>query len=363
MRKIFGLILFLLSSLQQAGAQTLSSPKTIYENIERIAVKKEIVASNQPRALVFSESSPSVRQMATEHLNSKETVALMLIDKGQIVYEGYAKSTSKVSRFVSMSMAKSLVALSVGEALCAKKINSLDDTAETYAPELKGLALGKAKIKDILKMSSGVKTPPNFHGDPYDKATDDLLFRRSNMLNIINKYNNNDFAGLFGNTWSYSNMDTDALIYIVKGATGMSFGDWFQATIAARAALADQSFWALDTNNIEIAHSFYFATMQDWARIALFIRDIQKQPDDSCMKKYVQQATKFQMPARAPEFKNYGYQFFVNNTTTLMDDFWMAGYAGQRIGFNLSEDKIILNFSWIGNPEKTYALFRQWTKN
>lgn len=81
------------------------------------------------------------------------------------------------------------------------------------------------------------------------------------------------------------------------------------------------------------------------------------------MKKYVQQATKFQMPARAPEFKNYGYQFFVNNTTTLMDDFWMVGYAGQRIGFNLSEDKIILNFSWIGNPEKTYALFRQWTKN
>ena len=240
MRKIFGLILFLLSSLQQAGAQTLSSPKTIYENIERIAVKKEIVASNQPRALVFTESSPSVRQMATEHLNSKETVALMLIDKGQIVYEGYAKSTSKVSRFVSMSMAKSLVALSVGEALCAKKINSLDDTAETYAPELKGLALGKAKIKDILKMSSGVKTPPNFHGDPYDKATDDLLFRKSNMLKIINKH---------------------------------------------------------------------------------------------------------------------------NNTTTLMDDFWMVGYAGQRIGFNLYEDKIILNFSWIGNPEKTYALFRQWIKN
>ena len=66
MKRIFGLILFLASLLHQAGAQTLSSPKTIYENIERIAVKKEIVASRNPSALVFTEYSPSVQQMATE---------------------------------------------------------------------------------------------------------------------------------------------------------------------------------------------------------------------------------------------------------------------------------------------------------
>jgi hypothetical protein len=40
-----------------------------------------------------------------------------------------------------------------------------------------------------------------------------------------------------------------------------------------------------------------------------------------------------------------------------------AQTLSQRIGFNLSEDKIILNFAWIGNPEKTYTLFRQWIKN
>jgi hypothetical protein len=46
----------------------------------------------------------------------------------------------------------------------------------------------------------------------------------------------------------------------------------------------------------------------------------------------------------------------------MMDDFWMVGFAGQRIGFNIDHDKIILNFSWEPDPEKTYLLFRNWIK-
>jgi hypothetical protein len=100
--------------------------------------------------------------------------------------------------------------------------------------------------------------------------------------------------------------------------------------------------------------------MQDWARIALYIRDAYKNPTDSCIKDFVLQATKKQIQARSSEFKNYGFQFFTSNTTTMMNDFWMVGYAGQRIGFNMDEDKIVLNFSWSPDPEKTYSLFRNW---
>jgi CubicO group peptidase (beta-lactamase class C family) len=357
----FGFLLFI-TAAQAQQAPGLSSPKSIFENIENIAVKREVLASETSRTLISVESTSNIKKLAAEHLNARGNVALLLIDSGRIVFEGYAKGSNENHKFISMSMAKSLTALAIGEALCAGKISSLNDPAQKYAPELKGLVLGSTKIIDLLKMNSGVKTSQNFHGNPYPTSGDDLLFQRVTTLEILKKYDNSGFQSLFGNTWNYSNLDTDALNYVLRGSTGLSLGDWYAATVAKKAGLASKSYWGLDSNGVEIAPSFYFATLRDWARLALYIRDAYKNPADSCIKDFILQATKNQIQARSSEFKHYGYQFFASNTTTIMNDFWMVGYAGQRIGFNMDEDKIILNFSWAPDPERTYSLFRNWIK-
>ncbi|MBP8006758.1 MAG: beta-lactamase family protein [Acinetobacter sp.] len=354
-------IFFAFSTAHAQQPLGLTSAKSIYENIERIATKREVPASVDVRRLVSIEPSRNLKNMADQHISTRGNVALILIDKDNIVYEGYSKDSNESHRFISMSMAKSLTSLAVGEALCSGKISSLDDAAEIYSSELKGLVRGRAKISDLLKMNSGVKTA-QLNGHPYSTAGDDLLFGKVGALQLLRKFDNSDFQGIFGNTWNYSNLDTDALNYVIRGATGLSLGEWYAQTVAKKAGLEHKSFWALDVNKVEIAPSIYMATMRDWARIALYIRDAYKSPSKTCMDNYIIKATSKQVNIRVPEFGGYGYQFFLSNTTTLMNDFWMVGFAGQRIGFNLDADKIIINFSWVADPDKTYLLYRNWIR-
>jgi CubicO group peptidase (beta-lactamase class C family) len=350
---------FLFSSIAASQASPpLSSPASVFRNIEDMAVKVRLQPAENQKQLIKKKASLDIEAIATNHLSLPGNVGLVLVDSGNVVYEGYSKGATDKHRFVSFSMAKSLVSLSIGEAICAGKINSIDDIAEKYASELIGTNLGKTSIKNLLAMSSGVQTAQSHHGQPYYNATHELLIHQKSMSSIIKNYDNSRNKTFLGTSWNYSNLDTDALFFVLKGATNNKFSDFFKETVVNHAGLADNSYWAIDKENNEITHSFYFATLQDWTRIALYIRDILKNKPESCMGNFLKEATTKQSFARSNEFSNYGYQFFVNSKSTFKNDFWMVGFAGQRIGFDMQRDKIILNFSWNPNPENVYYLFK-----
>jgi len=363
MIKIFCTLLAFAFSYANAQTQPhpgLSSPASIYRDL--YSLKREVGPARNPRDLTLGTNA-KIESLANEHLQSKGTVALALIDNGNIVYEGYAKGANEDHKLISFSMAKSLTALTIGEAYCSGKISSLDDVAEKYAAELKNIPAGKVTIRNLLKMSSGVRTSYKHHGTPYFRATDDLLYLKVSMLDIMSKYSNTDNSSFFGTPWNYSNMDTDALYFVIKGATGTTFSAYYQSTIGEKAGLKKVSYWGLDREENEITHAFYSATLQDWIRISLYIRDQLKNNSGTCVSNFVKDATSTQAYANTKEFSNYGYKFFVKNKSTNSNDFWMVGFAGQRIGFNMKNDKIILNFSWTAEPERTYRLFKEFTNN
>ncbi len=70
--------------------------------------------------------------------------------------ERYQYDRTAAHRFISHSMAKSIVSLAVGMALAEGKIASLDDTVAKYVPKLAGNPYGETSIRNILRMSSGV---------------------------------------------------------------------------------------------------------------------------------------------------------------------------------------------------------------
>ena len=346
-----------------ANAQThpgLSGPLSVYRNIENNSIKREVAPSNNPSDINVTKTANSkIESLANELLQSRGTVALALIDNGNVVYEAYSKGATEDHRFISFSMAKSLTALTIGEAYCSGKISSLDDVAGKYAPELKNIPMGKVTIRNLLKMSSGVRTAYKYNGTPYFRASDDLLHQKTSMLDMMSKYSNNDNVSFLGNPWHYNNMDTDALYYVIKGATGTTFTDYYRSTVGEKAGLKNVSYWSLDKDGNEITHAFYYATLHDWIRISLYIRDQLKNKSGTCVSNFIKDATTTQAHTRSPEFANYGYQFYVKNKDTFNDDFWMVGFAGQRIGFNMKSDKIILNFSWTPESGNVYKLFKE----
>jgi CubicO group peptidase (beta-lactamase class C family) len=100
------------------------------------------------RDLESADRAP-LRKAAQELLDRPTTTALALVERGKLVFEGYAKGSGANDHFVGFSVSKSMTALAVGEALCAGKIRSLDDSASTYAPELAGTAQGESSVRHL----------------------------------------------------------------------------------------------------------------------------------------------------------------------------------------------------------------------
>jgi len=91
-----------------------------------------------------------------DFLARQRVTGFLLIREGEVLAERYQYNRNAENRFVSHSMAKSIVSLAVGMALAEKKIASLDDTIAKYVPELAGNPYGETTIRNMLRMASGV---------------------------------------------------------------------------------------------------------------------------------------------------------------------------------------------------------------
>ena len=80
--------------------------------------------------------------------------------QGRILSEHYRHERTPDMRFTSWSMAKSVTSLLLGICIDKGLISSLDDTAETYVPELVGTELGSVTLRNLANMSSGEVVSP-----------------------------------------------------------------------------------------------------------------------------------------------------------------------------------------------------------
>ncbi|MGB1089002.1 MAG: serine hydrolase, partial [Alphaproteobacteria bacterium] len=103
-----------------------------------------------------------------------KTRGLVIIHKGELIYERYAEGTDTHTRFTSMSVAKSVVATLVGLAEGDGLIQSLEDPLTGYLPELEGTAYEGVSIEQALQMSSGIKFTETY--GPGDLITDIGIF-------------------------------------------------------------------------------------------------------------------------------------------------------------------------------------------
>jgi CubicO group peptidase (beta-lactamase class C family) len=90
---------------------------------------------------------------------------LLVIKHGQILAERYQYDRTATDRFVSQSMAKSIVSLAIGMAPAENKIVSLDDTVAKYVPDLAGNPYGETATCNILRMATGVPFKEVYEGN------------------------------------------------------------------------------------------------------------------------------------------------------------------------------------------------------
>ena len=317
-----------------------------------------------------SEASSEIRKSAQSVVDLPGITALALVDRGVLVFEGYgsSKGASPQGRFASYSVAKSVTALAVGEALCAGKIKDLTDKAQDYAPSLNGTAYGESSVRDLLMMASGARSGTiESNGQPYATAGRDNLFGSKAISEHLEQFKERDrtLGGAVrpGTRFAYKNLDTAALALVVQGAAGMPFHQWTQRTIVEKAGFADSSYWHVDKEGSPINYAFFNASLEDWVRLALRFREVLKgETQETCLKGFLESGTKSLLPTYVRQgCSGYGYQIWTDCPFSSRSTFWMLGFGGQRIAIDPVSDKMMIAFAW-SPEEQAFTLFNTWNR-
>src|ERR1700754_2285042 len=143
-----------------------------FSRLDDILPHYTLQKSATPLPLPKAVNAPAIRyrfegkEYALDDFLARQRVTgFMLIRNGEVIAERYQYARTPQNRFVSHSMAKSIVSIAIGMALAEKKIDSLDDKIAKYVPELKGRAYGETSIRNMLRMASGVKFSEEYSGN------------------------------------------------------------------------------------------------------------------------------------------------------------------------------------------------------
>jgi len=92
-----------------------------------------------------------------DYLELNRIAALLVLQDGRVQLERYRFGNTPRTRWMSMSVAKSITSTLVGAALRQGYIRSLSDSVTHYVPALRGTAYDGVQLRDVLMMASGVR--------------------------------------------------------------------------------------------------------------------------------------------------------------------------------------------------------------
>lgn len=311
------------------------------------------------RASVLAEAGRLVERNAV--------IGLLLLEKdGSILFESYKKGADEHSVMIGYSMSKSATSLAVGQAVCDGVIGSLEDPAEKYSDDLKGNAYGQASIQNLLNLASGGKKGEQA-GQAVPGITSDILRHQTRTIRAgFKEFGAGGSSAATRGILSYKNYDTYALGVALADAAKQPTHAYFSRAIWSRIGAQSDAAWLLDRNGDTATAEGFGATLRDWGRFALYVRDHAASESSNCLGNYLRLATTQRLPNNTQilsHFRGYGYGFWTDNYLIKAPSFWMTGYGGQRIGVDPVSGRVLVLIAHVEDfmPE-VYQLFDLWTR-
>ncbi|WP_245428583.1 serine hydrolase domain-containing protein [Kumtagia ephedrae] len=343
------------------GALTPDLAVSTFRNIDRLFPTRRIArgetssplekADKQLTDVAFTQGDKTYDLVDYLALNS--ITGLLVLKDGRIALELYQRGNSEKTKWMSMSIAKSITSTLIGAAIRDGHIGSLSDPVVKYVPRLAGSAYEGASVRDILMMSSGVKWNETYT----DPASDRRQLLRAQIsqqpgaaLEVMRKLPR---AAEPGTQNTYSTGETQVAGEIVRGAVGKPAADYLSEKIWSKVGMEQDASWWLDSpDGAEIGGSGISATLRDYGRFGLFFLDggiVDGQPllPDGW-------TTEAGNPTILKDGKplDYGYMWWPAWTEASKADgaFAAIGIFGQYIYINPAEKVVIVTFGAQSKP-------------
>jgi CubicO group peptidase (beta-lactamase class C family) len=220
----------------------------------------------------FTFSSDGKAYDLIDYMALNRVTALLVLKDGKVAYEDYEMGNSNKTRWMSMSIAKTITSSLVGAAIQDGYIKSVDDPVTRYVAKLKGSAYDGVSIRFLLQMASGVRWDETYTNPASDRRhmlEAQIAQRPGAIMDLMAALPRTAPPGVI---WNYSTGETFVAGAVVSAAVKRPLAQYLSERIWAKAGMeSDATWWLESPDGLEIGGSGLSATLRDYGRFGLFL--------------------------------------------------------------------------------------------
>ncbi|HEY3278960.1 MAG TPA: serine hydrolase [Gemmatimonadales bacterium] len=336
------------------GVLTPDLAVNTFRNIDRLFPTRTVPRAARPWPL-----PPAVTPLGSVHfkgggktygledyLELNRVAGLLVLKNGRIALERYRFGSSERTRWMSMSVAKSITSTLIGAALKQGYIRALSDSVTRYVPALAGSAYDGVTIRDVLMMASGVRWNETYTDPRSDRRRlleAQISQVRGSAMAVMRSLPRAAAPGTVNN---YSTGETQVAAEILRSAVGRPLATYLSERIWSKFGMeADATWWLDSPDGVEIGGSGLSATLRDYGRFGLFLLNDGVAGGEAILPdRWIREAT-------SP--KVYGYLWWTGTTAAARRDgaFAAEGIYGQWLYINPAAQVVIV--VWGAQPKPT----------
>jgi len=224
-------------------------------------------------ALTFMPINGSEEMTWERSLFENYTDGMLIMHKGEVVYERYFGCLEEDGKHAIMSMTKSITGL-LGEILVAEGV--LDDTllVRDVIPEIGDSAFATATVREVMDMTTGVKYSENY-SDP--NADIWVYSRAASPMPKPEGYDGPDGyweylqqvqpEGEHGAEFHYKTINSDMLGWMISRVTGKAVTDLASERLWRRMGAEQDAYQTVDGKGVPFAGGGVTAGLRDLGRL------------------------------------------------------------------------------------------------
>jgi len=212
-------------------------------------------------------------------MESTYTDALLVMHKGQVVFEHYRGVMSPAQPHIAMSVSKSFMGLMAATMVAQ---GQLDETQRVnhYLPELADSGFGDATLRQVMDMTTGIDYTENY-ADPAAEIWNHM--RAGGVMPRPEGYGGPthfyDYLpkvrklGVHGEKFTYRTANTDVLGWIVARVSGMKIETFLSHLIWQPMGAEQDAHYSVDPIGTAFAGGGLNTTLRDLARFGELVRN------------------------------------------------------------------------------------------
>lgn len=258
------------SILSWTPAQQLAG----YRNFDRVYPTRPVPAGDDPYPLPERPRDLSALRYTVggdtfgleDFIEHNRVVGLLVLEQGAVAYERYERGNTPETRWVSFSIAKSVVSLLVGAAIRDGWIGSVDDPVTDYVRVVRGTSYEGVTIRDALHMASGVAW-----NEDYADPDADVSRQPRPTLEALAYLGRQPRVAPPGTRFNYNTGETHLVGSVLRSAIGNNLATYLAHEIWQPFGMEHDAYWmTMEEGGAEHGGCCLSATLRDYGRLGLF---------------------------------------------------------------------------------------------